>query len=84
MWLGNIYSWAGQYQQVNMEKDGFPFAAARQVSLLMKKILNDELKKFTPCFFTSLDQVTHAIAVTHAEFILIHPFQTEMDAFVVS
>ena len=28
MWLGDIYSWAGQYRQVNMEKDGFPFAAA--------------------------------------------------------
>lgn len=75
LWLGDIYSWAGQYRQVNMEKDGFPFAAARQVPLLMKKFENDQLKKFTPCAFDSLDQVATAIAVTHAEFILIHPFR---------
>lgn len=71
MWLGDVYSWAGQYRQVNMEKDGFPFAAARQVPLLMKKFENEQLKKFTPCCFDSLDQIAHALAVTHAEFILI-------------
>jgi cell filamentation protein len=75
MWLGNIYSWAGQYRQVNMEKDGFPFAAARQVPLLMQKFENDQLKKWTPCCFASLDEIAHAIAVTHTEFILIHPFR---------
>lgn len=29
-WLGDIYSWAGNYRQVNVSKDGFPFAAAAQ------------------------------------------------------
>ena len=75
MWLGDIYSWAGQYRQVNMEKDGFLFAAARQVPLLMQKFENDQLKRWTPCGFTSLDEIAHAFAVTHAEFILIHPFR---------
>jgi cell filamentation protein len=75
MWLGEIYSWAGKYRQVNMEKDGFPFAAARQVPILMQKFENDQLKKWTPCCFAPLDEVAHAIAVTHTEFILIHPFR---------
>ena len=28
-WLGPIYSWAGEYRQVNISKEDFPFAAAR-------------------------------------------------------
>lgn len=28
-WLGGIYSWAGEYRQVNMSKGGFMFAAVR-------------------------------------------------------
>jgi len=27
IWLGGIYEWAGQYRQVNVTKDAFPFAA---------------------------------------------------------
>ena len=27
LWLGEIYPWAGEYRQVNMEKDGFPFGS---------------------------------------------------------
>jgi cell filamentation protein len=26
-WLGEIYDWAGEYRQVNISKDGFPFTA---------------------------------------------------------
>lgn len=26
-WLGEIYEWAGEYRQVNISKDGFPFTA---------------------------------------------------------
>lgn len=47
----------------------------RETPLLMKKFENDQLKKFTPCDFKSLDQIASAIAITHAEFILIHPFR---------
>ncbi len=28
IWLGPIYTWAGQYRQVNLQKVDFPFAAA--------------------------------------------------------
>ena len=28
-WLAGIYDWAGRYRSVNMQKGGFPFAAAR-------------------------------------------------------
>lgn len=36
LWLGDVYAWAGEYRRVNMMKDGFPFAAAGQVSSQMQ------------------------------------------------
>lgn len=27
-WLGGIYDWAGDFRQVNMSKDGFPYYSA--------------------------------------------------------
>lgn len=75
LWLGKIYKWAGKYRQVNLSKDGFTFAAATLIPNLMEKFEKQELKKFTPCDFTSQQEIAHAIAVTHVELILIHPFR---------
>ena len=75
LWLGEIYAWAGEYRQVNMEKDGFPFAAANQVPRLMHEFENEVLRKFTPCRFDDADDVAQALGVVHAELILIHPFR---------
>ena len=41
----------------------------------MKELGKEELKKFTPCCFDSLEEIVTAIAITHTEFILIHPFR---------
>lgn len=75
LWLGQIYPWAGCYRQVNLSKNGFPFAGARQIPKLMEKFESHELKIYTPCHFTSFEKIIEAIAITHSEFILIHPFR---------
>lgn len=75
MWLGEIYAWAGQYRQVNMEKDGFMFAAANQVPRLMQELERGPLREFTPCRFNDSTSQAHALGVVHAELILIHPFR---------
>ncbi|MBP9729640.1 MAG: Fic family protein [Gammaproteobacteria bacterium] len=75
LWLGDIYTWAGHYRQVNLSKDGFLFAAAHQVPHLMQQYEVRFLKRYTPCCFKNLDEVASAIAITHAELILIHPFR---------
>ena len=75
LWLGEIYPWAGEYRQVNMEKDGFPFAAANQVPRLMDEFEHGVLRQFTPCRFVDADEQAHALGVVHAEMILIHPFR---------
>ena len=74
-WLGDIYSWAGNYRQVNISKGGFQFAAATLIPDLMNKFEQKELRKFTPCTFETLAELTQAIATVHVEFILIHPFR---------
>ena len=74
-WLGDIYAWAGRYRQVNMSKDGFPFAAARLVAKLMSDFERTILAAQTPCANMDGARLVQALARTHAEFILIHPFR---------
>lgn len=75
IWLGNIYSWAGEYRNVNMSKGGFQFASAHLVPKLMLEFEKAGLCKYTPCKFFNLEDVINAIAIVHTEFILIHPFR---------
>ena len=74
-WLGGIYDWAGHYRNVNMSKDGFPFAAARLVPGLMADYARTVLAAHTPCAGMDDTRLVQALAHTHAEFILIHPFR---------
>ncbi len=74
-WLGNVYDWAGDFRSVNMSKDNFHFASARQVPRLMQELDRKYLSKYTPCYAMNADNLIHAIAVVHIEFILAHPFR---------
>lgn len=75
IWLGGIYEWVGHYWRVNVSKDGFPFAAAAQVPTLMGQFERDVLRRYTPCTFADRAAVIRALAETHVEFVLIHPFR---------
>jgi cell filamentation protein len=74
-WLGNIYEWAGRYRLVNISKDGFPFAAAAQIPVLMDQFERDVLQRYTPCTFADRGDIVRALAETHVELVLIHPFR---------
>jgi len=74
-WLGGIYAWAGKYRQVNLEKGGLPFAAAHLVPRLMTDFEKQVLAVYTPCRFSSHQEIAHALAVAHVELLLIHPFR---------
>jgi cell filamentation protein len=75
IWLGKIYEWAGEYRQVNVSKDDFPFAAAKQVPVLMAEFEKGPLFKHTPCTFESMERTIQALAEVHVELVLIHPFR---------
>ena len=74
-WLGNVFEWAGQERSVNMGKDGFMFAASAQIPRLLADFERSCLARWTPCHDMDTDALVDAIAVTHVEFILIHPFR---------
>ena len=74
-WLGGIYSWAGEYRSVNISKGDFHFAAAAQVPRLMLEFERRELARVTPCRAAPEQDIARALAVAHAELILIHPFR---------
>jgi len=75
LWLGNIYSWAGDYRQVNLSKDGFSFAMAHTIPTLMAEFERDQLKRYTPCNFDNRETIAQALAEVHVELMLIHPFR---------
>lgn len=74
-WLGAIYPWAGEYRNVNVSKQGFMFAAAGQVPRLMEAFERGELAAETPCEGMDTPRLVRALARTHAELVLIHPFR---------
>ncbi|ECI4085663.1 cell filamentation protein Fic [Salmonella enterica subsp. enterica] len=74
-WLGNIYEWAGQERTVNISKGGFMFAPSAQLPKLLHEFDAKYLARYTPCTNMSEEQLIEAIAVTHVELILIHPFR---------
>ena len=42
---------------------------------LMLEFERKELARFTPCTFDNLGDVLEALAITHCELVLIHPFR---------
>lgn len=74
-WLGNVYGWAGMERSVNMGKAGFHFAAAAQIPRLLAVFERDFLARFTPCHDMGDTELAEKVAMTHVEFILIHPFR---------
>lgn len=75
LWLGNVYAWAGQERSVNLGKGGFQFASAGLLSGLLRDFERQCLSRWTPCGNLAPDEVVNAIAVTHVELIVIHPFR---------
>lgn len=75
VWLGSVYSWAGQYRQVNLKKDSFLFATAAYIPKLMEDFEGGPLKRHTPCRPASPNRLAAALAEVHVELVLIHPFR---------
>lgn len=75
MWLGPIYEWAGSYRSLNIGKGGFQFAHAPLIPRLMAEFEYGPLAKLTPCRPATHPKTAYALAVVHAELVLIHPFR---------
>lgn len=75
LWLGPIYSWAGEYRTINIGKSGFQFAHAPFIPRLMRELEPGPLRRHTPCRQNDKVAVAQALAEVHAELILVHPFR---------
>lgn len=75
IWLGDIYVWAGEYRQVNVSKGDFTFAAAGRIPALLAEYERKVLSRCTPCKFSTREEIVRALAETHVELVLIHPFR---------
>ena len=74
-WLSGVYEWAGEYRQVELEKDGFRWPPAERVADNMRDFERGVLRRLTPCKPALLDEVAMSISTVHAELLLIHPFR---------
>jgi cell filamentation protein len=74
-WLGRIYSWAGQYRTVELQKGAFRWPPAVRIAENMTTFERDLLARQTPCRPGPLPEVARRIAEVHAELLLIHPFR---------
>jgi cell filamentation protein len=75
LWLGPIYTWAGEHRSVNIGKGGFQFAHAPPIPRLMAELERGALYRHTPCHGANDADVARALAEVHAELILVHPFR---------
>lgn len=74
-WLEGLYPWAGEYRSVDISKGGFRFAVPRVIPTLMREYSDSVLARLTPCRGFDPKQLSFALAETHVELILIHPFR---------
>ncbi|HDU8692139.1 TPA: Fic family protein [Morganella morganii subsp. morganii] len=74
-WLGNVYDWAGKLRNANLTKDGFQFAAADRIPLLIDGFGKQFLSRSGELKSLARSELVSYLAQCHVEFILIHPFR---------
>ena len=74
-WLGNVYSWAGQYRTVDMSKPDIRFASPVQIPKLAEQFEKQYLVRFAELPDIDDEKLITFLAEAHVEFILIHPFR---------
>lgn len=74
-WLGNVYDGAGRLRNANLTKDGFQFAAADRIPLLLDGSEKQFLSRSGELKSRARPELVRYLAEYHVEFILIHPFR---------
>lgn len=74
-WLGNVYDWAGRLRNANLTKDGFQFAVADRIPLLIAGFEKQYLSRSGELKSLTRAELVDYLAECHVEFILIHPFR---------
>src|ERR1017187_245738 len=73
--FGKIYPWGGKLRNVNVSKGGFTWPPPQYVESAFREFEQDSLYRLTPLRGKSNEEIAHALAEVHAEFLFIHPFR---------
>ncbi len=70
-----VHQWAGRLRNANLTKDGFQFAAADRIPLLIDGFEKQFLARSGELKSLARPELVSYLAECHVEFILIHPFR---------
>lgn len=73
-WLGQIYPFAGELRTVNVSKGGFMFAPVAYLENSIREF-DSLVRENTPSEGLQRSELVTAIALVHAELLLVHPFR---------
>jgi len=72
--MGQLYSWAGEYRTVDISKYGFRWPSYNQISSAMRNFERDYLTN-TPIESNDESEIISFVAHVIGEFLFIHPFR---------
>lgn len=70
-----LYDWAGEYRNINVSKEGFPFPPADHVVLEMKRLDRDLFSKISYGYQAEAEDIAELLAIISSELTIIHPFR---------
>lgn len=71
----DLYDWAGEYRNIHISKEGFPFPPGDIVKSEMKRLDKQLFNKISYDPRASLEEIAELLAVVSAEITIIHPFR---------
>jgi cell filamentation protein len=73
--FSDLYDWAGEYRNINISKEGFPFPPADNIVSEMKRIDKEIFNKISYCPAVELEELAELLAYVSSELTMIHPFR---------
>jgi cell filamentation protein len=73
--FGDLYDWAGEYRNINVSKEGFPFPPADHVLSEMKRLDKSLFNKISYQQDVDLKELAELLSYISSELTIIHPFR---------
>lgn len=71
----DLYDWAGEYRNINVSKEGFPFPPADNIVSEMKRLDKELFNKINYGQPADPEDIAELLAIVSSELTIIHPFR---------
>ena len=71
----DLYDWAGEYRNISISKEGFPFPPPDRIPVEMNKLDNKYFNKIDYHKKASIEELSELLAVLSGDLTIIHPFR---------